>query len=153
MRVDVRIATYEDALYVANNLRLEDAHELMACGHHFNYVDAVIDSWKNSVSFAGFIDGKLIGIFGYSRHPLFSGICTPWGHFTYDIEGKLAITFLRASRKYFKLLFSQCEMLENRVDARNELHLKWLKFLGFTVVGEEYINGYKFYRFYAYNGR
>ena len=43
------------------------------------------------------------------------------------------ITFYRESKKILPLLMQDYNYLENYVDARNVLSLRWLKWLGFTV--------------------
>ena len=46
---------------------------------------------------------------------------------------KHPVTFFRATQKYFHDLIRGHDFLYNYVDARNKLHLRWLKWLGFTI--------------------
>lgn len=56
-----------------------------------------------------------------------------WLCATPDIE-KYQITFLRNSKAVLKQLQQDYLALHNCVDARNELHIKWLKWMGFTFI-------------------
>ena len=46
---------------------------------------------------------------------------------------KHPVTFFRATQKYFPDLVKGYDYIYNYVDARNKLHLRWLKWLGFTI--------------------
>jgi hypothetical protein len=58
--------------------------------------------------------------------------------------------FLRRSRIYIELIQQEYPLLHNVVDARNELHIKWLKWMGFKFIQlhEEYgVEKRPFYEF------
>lgn len=44
------------------------------------------------------------------------------------------ITFLRRSRELLGALDTRYRLLWNRVDARNEVHMKWIRWMGFTFI-------------------
>lgn len=48
-------------------------------------------------------------------------------------EKRNAIPFLRNSHPYVNHLQALYPVLHNIIDARNELHLKWLKWCGFRI--------------------
>jgi len=56
-----------------------------------------------------------------------------WLCATDDIE-KYQMTFLRNSKKVLRLLQQDYLALHNCVDARNELHINWLRWMGFTFI-------------------
>ena len=49
---------------------------------------------------------------------------------------KLSIPFLRNSRIVTELFTKDHKLLFNYVDARNKLHIKWLKWCGFTFINK-----------------
>lgn len=77
-------------------------------------------------SFSIFIHGKPAGIFGAVEHESHT---VPWAVFTTAID-EHPMPFLRASQRYVDSLPGY---LENYVDARNTLTIKWLKWLGFNI--------------------
>ena len=58
---------------------------------------------------------------------------------------KHPVTFYRMSKKYFEILKTGYKRLFNYVDKRNYLTLKWLKWLGFKIEKEQYINNHLFH--------
>ena len=56
-----------------------------------------------------------------------------WLLATPDIK-RIRFSFLRESRKVVNLLNHKYKVLWNFVDCRNELHLRWLKWCGFTFL-------------------
>ena len=56
---------------------------------------------------------------------------------------------IRYSRKVIKEMLEEFSLLANYVDSRNELHIHWLKFMGFEFNGRDVIvNGVPFKYFY-----
>lgn len=51
-----------------------------------------------------------------------------------DLVDEMGMAFLRVSRQWFDQLMKQYDTLGNAVDARNEVHIKWLKWLGFDFL-------------------
>jgi hypothetical protein len=66
---------------------------------------------------------------------MIEGAGSIWLLATDDIE-KYQITFLRHSKKVLKELQQDYLALHNYVDARNSLHIKWLKWMGFTFINK-----------------
>lgn len=86
------------------------------------------------------IDGRLIALFGVSN-----GII--WLVATDEINN-YPVRFYRMSRKIFHNLRRGYNYLENYVDARNKLSLRWLKWLGFTIEPPQKINNGIFHHVY-----
>ena len=51
-----------------------------------------------------------------------------------DLIDTMGLGFLRASRAWFDSLMLKYGALGNAVDARNEVHIKWLEWLGFELL-------------------
>ena len=60
---------------------------------------------------------------------------------------KIKIAFLKESRTEVEGMNTLFPHLWNIIDSRNELHLKWIKWCGFKIIGERMVNNVKFYEF------
>ena len=58
--------------------------------------------------------------------------------------------FLRQSRIELKKVHKEFPVLFNYIDARNTVHLRWLKFMGFTIIKKLEIFGYEGRPFYEF---
>jgi hypothetical protein len=58
--------------------------------------------------------------------------------------------FLRQSRIELKKLQKLYPVLFNYIDARNTVHLKWLLYMGFTVIQKHEVFGYSGLPFYEF---
>jgi hypothetical protein len=86
------------------------------------------------VAWAAELDGKPIAVFGVGTGENGAGI--PWLVATNEIE-RHPVLFYRMSKRLFSSVRDGYTYLENWVDARNVLSLRWLKWLGFTIEKEE----------------
>lgn len=89
----------------------------------------------SSRGFAAYLSNKLCAVFGISWNTKHAG--TIWLVGTDGIS-RHPVTFYRESRRIFPKLTHGFDYLSNFVDARNELSLRWLHWLGFTIEGERY---------------
>ena len=89
-----------------------------------------------------------VSIFGYVPPPSLLGCGAPWMLATERLAD-FPVPVLRASRKYIPLILDECPALENWVDARNEVSIRWLKWCGFTLHEPEPfgVDGLPFHRF------
>jgi len=128
----VRQATAEDVAYIAAHLRSADRDEIEAAvGEEpekiLNYGLALSD-------FCGcFVDPEEVpvGLFGASSSAE-GGLV--WMVSTPTIE-RYPLRFLRRCRAFVDLLQHTYGVLHNYVDARNAIHIRWLRWLGFTLEG------------------
>jgi len=60
---------------------------------------------------------------------------------------KIKRAFLRESRTEVNGMNSLFQHIWNIIDSRNELHIKWIRWCGFKIIGERMINNVKFYEF------
>jgi hypothetical protein len=75
-------------------------------------------------------EGRVMALFGASPHPRLPEVGTVW------LLGSITLMqnrfgFLRAAPFWLNRLHSRYRVLGNLTDARNVLHLRWLKWLGF----------------------
>lgn len=127
----VKVATLQDVLNISKELRSDDVNELYAATGNTPVV-ALLESYlyPNTATWVASIDDKPAIIFGVTLSPI-GGV--PWLLATPQIE-KAPISFLRGCREWYKLFLHQYGELRNFVDERNELHIKWLKWLGFDFI-------------------
>ena len=128
-----RNATYADVRYMAERLRPADKAEVYAAGGVSPYV-ALLEGLSLSLD-------PMVGV-DENDNPVCIGGVTPtqdplvgcvWMLATTDIE-KHKMSFLRRSRPWVEKWNSEFPVLTNCVDERNELHIKWLRWLGFVFI-------------------
>lgn len=77
-------------------------------------------------------DDKPICIFGVGSHPLDGAIGVPW-----MVATPLLLKFRKAlqkeARAWIRKMHDQYSTLTNIVDARNVVHVRWLRWMGFTL--------------------
>lgn len=114
---------------------------------------ALIDSVAMSTSCFSIIrdDRDVIGMFGCSPSALQDdnlSIGNVWLLGSPGIQD-IRYTFLRQSRHWAEVLHEDYQVLWNWADARNQVHIKWLKWLGFRVIQSAPVgvNGEEFHQF------
>jgi hypothetical protein len=132
-KTSIRKTDLKDALWLAPRLRTEDLIELRSFCPNVPPVAALIDGIKLSDPCWTILgeDNKPIAIFGVA--PLDTNLGSVWllgsGRIK-DIQRE----FLRHSRFWIEELHSKYDVLTNYIYAENTVHLKWLKWLGFTII-------------------
>lgn len=128
---NIRTATVEDALQVANNLRPEDLEELEGLGHSrlglplsVLISDVAVSFWND--------EGEIAGVAGIAPDPR-EGVGVIWMLCTPVITTQ-PHTFVRQAKKWLKKEQSNYRLLWNLADARNHFHHKLLKMLGFKAI-------------------
>ena len=133
MRETFRFSTMEDAEKLAPVLREEDVQEVLAAGS-----TSPLASLRRGVRFSK----PAITVDDENGNPaLMMGVAPSVdpevGHIwllSSDIITRRPTTFLRQSRPWLEFFHSRYPVLTNRVDARNVVHIKWLRWLGFTFL-------------------
>ena len=115
---------------IAPYLRQADTDELKALSGVSPDVGVSFSIANSQKGYAAYYDGELTAVFGISGEII-------WLVGT-DTITQHPITFFRTSKQIFHELTKGYKFLHNYVDARNKLHLRWLKWLGFTI--EEAVN-------------
>lgn len=81
------------------------------------------------------LDGrKPIAMFGVSTNPEDEQFGVIWLLASQELFTKARIRFIRESRHWLEYLSEGYIALYNIADSRNEAHLRWLKWLGFTFI-------------------
>lgn len=145
--VTVRDAILEDAAVLASRLRAADLRELEAVTTKTPQ-QAIEEGIKAGQAYTAVLStGEIVAVFGVAPtiEPRLGAV---WLLASDDIL-KIRLTFLRHSRAWLSHLFSKYSLLGNYVDARNELHVSWLKWLGFRFLRKAPLgrNGEEFYEF------
>ena len=78
-------------------------------------------------------EDKPIGMFGVSPHPEDQSIGHVWLLGSDDITN-IRTRFLRESKHWLADISQEYRLLCNVVHEENELHIRWLEFLGFTFL-------------------
>lgn len=133
--ITVRQATMEDCVFMASRLRPEDVAEIKAAGGSTPLV-ALLEGFHYS-------DPETLKVGLYRDEPF--AICgvvpmddltgAVWALGTTDLA-KHRIAFLRRSKGIVEGLHQKYPVLTNCVDARNTLHIEWLRWLGFTFIAK-----------------
>lgn len=139
----------EDASKIAPHLRDADKREIIASSGA-DIEQAILSSIVTSVAHSVILpDGRLICIFGIGDDTMGGGI--PWMIGTDDmIKHRKAL--IKDAREWIDYQLDIYSYLWNYADARNTIHLQWLRHMGFTVSDiPEYIGAdpsVPFYNFY-----
>ena len=148
-RIDLyaRMSVLEDCYWVAENIRDADRDEIAANSGQ-TPLEALITGFSTSdVPFTIVGDGVPAGIFGAG--PAMPGVGMIWLLGT-DLLLKNTTRFLRESRFWLDQCARPYDMMFNFVDARNTVHIRWIKWLGFTLINlhQEYgVEKRPFYEF------
>ena len=127
----MRKATEEDVLYLASRLRQCDSDEIKANVGIPNEV-ALRFSMEASDYPLVVVHKKPVAIFGVVPK---KNVAYIWMMATPELE-KISFVFLKECRKVVKMFNNKYPLLANYVDARNELHIKWLRWCGFIFINK-----------------
>ena len=139
-----RQSNLDDAAYLSLHLRYEDKREVETLGHSVDKALAL--AFGASQICRSIVDNKGIVVGMYGVVPLSDKTGQVW---MLGSEGLIEIktAFLKQSRSEVNGMNSVFPHLCNFIDSRNEVHLKWIKWCGFKIIGEKVINNVKFYEF------
>jgi hypothetical protein len=141
-------ATRDHAHALIARIRPADAAEINALGYA-DPLDGLIECLDMAVSaFTGFIDGELAAIAGFAVPEMLGRRAMPW-LVTTDTVDRHPLAFARASRRILDALRKDHELLENYVDARHTVCVRWLRWLGCTLEPAQPLapHGLMFHRF------
>jgi hypothetical protein len=145
------MARPHEIAYVAQNLREADRREACRITNSDNAVRAVRDSVVNSrFTLVGLESGTTpVAIAGVSHSDDYPHAGIPWLVGTDRISEK-PVQFLRKARSVLAQMFeiSGYEIFYNVVDAENDVHQQWLRWVGASFADDPIqINGYDFFQF------
>lgn len=146
--IEVREATLEDALAVAENIRPEDAEEIAALtsAPPSTALRASLDSSR--LAKAVLVNGELAAVFGVADISASKEIGTVWLIGTPRLE-EIPWEFAKQSRRYLDEMFAarHYRVVRNYVYLKNETHVRWLKWLGAKFLGPK-IRGFQRFEIY-----
>lgn len=128
----IKIADFKDAKHLAKNLRQEDIDEIKA-NSNVSPFHALTQGVKYSHLPLSIMndENKPIMIMGVIPHGKNLGMI--WLLSSPEIQ-LISIPFLRNCKGVLNLYLKSFPILYNYIDARNTIHLNWLKWLGFNFI-------------------
>ena len=139
-----RTSIMQDVVDMTPNMRYADKREVEAVG--YTPEQALGLSYLSSQICRSILDkhGQVVGMYGVC--PIDKQTGQVWMLGTKGLL-KIKNSFLRESRSEVEGMNSIFPLLCNQIDSRNEVHLRWIKWCGFKIIGEKMINNVKFYDF------
>jgi len=130
-KVEIRDTTMHDVLHLAKHLREPDMREMVAYGITENHERALLDSAARSYHcWTGFIDGKLACVFGVAETQPGQG--SPWMMGTPLLDDHQRV-LAKQTPIYVARMLATFPHLVNFVHVENDVSIRWLKRIGFTV--------------------
>ena len=147
-KIEIREVENGDVAVLVRNMRKHDVQEVNAATRMG--VRNAVETSLNLSTYAktGLVNDELVCMWGVCPISLISSSGSPWMLGTDLIEKKQRI-FLRRSKPWLEDIKKDYKTLENHVDERNTLSVRWLKWLGFEMKkAEPYgVNGELFHKF------
>ena len=139
-----RATQLHDICELAPNLRSEDKREVETLGKTSE--QALLSGYLFGKVCRSIINnyGQVVGMYGVVPADDKTGLVWMLGS---DKLKKIKRPFLRESRTEVNGMNTLFPHLWNIIDSRNEMHLKWIKWCGFKIIGERMVNNVKFYEF------
>ena len=119
-----------------------DQDEVRALGFS-NPNDALMLCYRQSwAAWAGICEDRVVCCFGVApKKSLISKVGVPW-LLNSDLSRKHIVKFSRDSLKYINIMLQYYDRLENFVDSRHRICLRWLKWCGFKLEEAEPMGPY-----------
>lgn len=145
MRRDIQIIPAQPAHIrtIARRMRQADRDEVFASSGRSPYFALSYSLRKSSHAWTGLIDGRPEVMFGIGDLNILAGVGAPWLLGTNELEAN-ARDFLRMSRDFKDQLLRRYSILRNFVDVRNTASIRWLEWLGFSLLDPVEMRGYQF---------
>ena len=148
--LNVRKAKMEDAASLAPALRMADRREIQAMTGETPYA-ALTRSimWSNPCYAIVDHTERVIALFGVAPDINQAGVGSIWLLGSPEIA-RHSMHFLRHSRTWVDRLQEKYMTLWNYVDARNKMHIRWLKWCGFVFLKKVQDHGVEHRPFYEF---
>ena len=127
-------ATVDLALQIASRMREADKQEVWAAMHH-TPEEAVLFSLQGSGdggAWVGTYEGTPLCAFGCGQWSVLALMGMPWLLTSEDL-GRHTLTFMHETKRYIEDLQTRYSILQNYVDARHEVAIRWLEHIGFIL--------------------
>lgn len=141
----IKVSSHEDVKKLSKNLRKEDIEEIKANSNSNPYHALYTGVLYSHLPFTIMSDDdNPIMIMGVIPHGKNLGMI--WLLSSPEIKN-ISIPFLRNCRGVLDLYLKTFPVLYNYIDARNTVHLKWLRWLGFNFIKVHNDFGYQNIKF------
>lgn len=130
MIAEVRKAKFEDARAIAATMRVSVAEVDRLGDKKVELLEEAI--LRATYSWAGFLDGKIVCLWGVRTDSLMSDTAFLW-LITTSAVAEHPFHFVRRNQIFIKELSKRYRVIHGYVDARFVRSLAWLKWLGFTI--------------------
>lgn len=139
----LRPTTVADVEYVAKRLRKADKQECKAAlgREPLDVLLGSLDTCSKSLTLTT-KEGDAVGLCGVSPSIYGPDVGVVWMCAT-DAIKKHQMTFLRQSKVALKYLAADYQLIFNFVDARNLVHIEWLRWMGFTFINRHEKYGFE----------
>ncbi len=121
---------------LAEHMRTPDRQEVWAAAHQEPEQAAYSSLLGSRDARVGLADGKVLCMFGVGSLTILSLTGIPWLLATKKLE-RHSRAFLRRNRGVLADMGNGYTLLRNHVDARNKAAIRWLGWLGFTILPTE----------------
>lgn len=148
MTPHARPATPDDVAYMAPRLRNADLDEIAAASGR-DVTPVLQEGLAISDPCRVGVDTEGVPVVLYGCSPVSSMTGAIWMVAT-DGLANVSRPFIRQSRREVEALNAQYPLLFNYVDARNELHHRWLRWCGFTFIAKHEHHGVAGIPFYEF---
>lgn len=141
-----RPSVLHDVCELAPNMRFEDKREVATMSGHTPEQSLCLAYLSSGIDCRSIIDsyGRVVGMYGASQVDTNVGQVWMLGS-----KGLLKISreFLRQSKIEVNKMNTKYNLLCNFIDSRNEIHIRWIRWCGFKIIGEKMFNSVKFFEF------
>lgn len=130
--VEVFDTKIDDVIELAQNLRKEDREEILASSGKEPF-EALLAGYLYCHYCKSIMEGdSCIGMFGVGH--IDNGVGKVWFLMSNKLLQKYKIKFIRESKKWLAEMHQSYPLLFNYVHEKNEVHVRWLKWMGFTFI-------------------
>lgn len=131
---NIRFTEAEDVAIIASSVRQADAEELWA-SYHLTPAQALKLSYTvlRNTCFTGTADGEPVCMFGVKEPSMLGNVACPWMIASNRLEF-YSRPFLRMSKRLVQEVWrKEFPVMQNFVDERNVVAVRWLQWVGFSV--------------------
>jgi hypothetical protein len=142
----VRVARKADAQYIAKRLRKADLLELKATTKSNPSVALMASLWVSNPCYSLLVYGEPVALVGLVPQKD-TGVIWMMGT---DKMLQIKRPFLRGCKEWVNYFLELKPILFNYIHEKNTLHIKWLRWLGFSIINKKDnfgLNGENFYEF------
>jgi hypothetical protein len=132
VKIEIRDVEEDDIEVLVRNMREHDKQEVNAATKMGLRAAVETSVTMSTYAKTGLVNDELVCMWGVCPISLISSSGSPWMLGTDLIEKRQRI-FLRRSKPWLEDIKKDYKHLENHVDERNILSVKWLKWLGFEM--------------------